>query len=111
MSRNAKKEASPRRHGGQGEGIRKKQPRIARRTRIGFFMCASAYGLRASLRQRGMGSRYSLSQRRPPQRAQQRRSPGTPLESLGLDMSALPGLTQRIPTPPTEGGMGHPFQD
>ena len=32
-------------------------------------------------------------------------------ESLGLDMSALPGLTPRIPTPPTEGGMSHSFQD
>jgi len=32
-------------------------------------------------------------------------------ESLGLDMSALPGLAPRIPTPPTEGGMGHPLQD
>ena len=33
------------------------------------------------------------------------------VETVGLDMSALPGLTPRIPTPPTEGGMGHPFQD
>ena len=32
-------------------------------------------------------------------------------ESLGLDMSALPGLTPKIPTPPTKGGMGHPLQD
>ena len=35
----------------------------------------------------------------------------SPPRRAGLRYVGLAGLTPRIPTPPTEGGMGHPFQD